>query len=300
MCFFVFNLQLLKEVFQMKQSKLMLPTLRVDSSEAEVASHKLLLRAGFIRQLAAGIYTFLPLGKKVLRKIEYIVRDEMDKTGAQEILMPAMQPAELWKESERYDVYGNELIRLNDRHNREFALGPTHEEVVTSLVKNEINSYKKLPVSLYQIQTKFRDERRPRYGLLRSREFLMKDAYSFDTNWEKLNETYWKMFEAYHNIFRRCSLQYCAVEADAGAIGGEGETHEFMALASIGEDTIITCTSCNYAANLEVAQEKLKDVSEGALCPHCNKGFLTYSQGIEVGHVFKLEQSTARSLAPHF
>lgn len=238
----------------MRQATLFSTTLREAPSDAEVTSHQLMLRAGFIRQLAAGIYSYLPLGWRVLRKIEQIVREEMDRSSAQEILMPALQPTELWKESGRYTVYGPELIRLKDRHDREFALGPTHEEVVTTLVSNEINSYKRLPVTLYQIQTKYRDERRPRFGLLRSREFLMKDAYSFDISWEGLDRSYKNMYEAYMRIFTRCGLHFKAVEADAGAIGGEGGTHEFMALTDIGEDTIATCAHCDYAANLEKAQ----------------------------------------------
>ncbi|MCR2807812.1 proline--tRNA ligase [Paenibacillus soyae] len=242
----------------MKQSSLFGSTLRDVPADAEAASHRLMLRAGFIRQLAAGIYTYLPLGWRVLRKIEHIVREEMDRAGAQELLMPAMQPAELWKESGRYNVYGPELIRLKDRHDREFALGPTHEEVITTLVRNEINSYRRLPVTLYQIQTKFRDERRPRFGLLRGREFLMKDAYSFDTSWEGLHDSYQSMYEAYTRIFDRCGMTFRAVEADAGAIGGEGGTHEFMALAEIGEDTIVSCTHCDYAANLEKATSVIR------------------------------------------
>ncbi len=238
----------------MRQSNLLLTTLRESPADAEVISHQLMLRAGFIRQLAAGIYTYMPLGRRVLRKVEQIVREEMDKAGAQELLMPAIQPVELWKESGRYSVYGPELIRLHDRHDREFALGPTHEEVITSIVRNEINSYRKLPVTLYQIQTKFRDERRPRFGLLRGREFLMKDAYSFDADFKGLDESYWKMFKAYNRIFTRCGINFRAVEADAGAIGGEGGTHEFMALADRGEDTIAACTCCEYAANLEKAE----------------------------------------------
>jgi len=240
----------------MRQSGLLLNTLRESPGDAETASHRLLLRGGFIRQLAAGIYTYLPLGRRVLRKAEQIVREEMDRAGGQEVLMPAMQPAELWRESGRYEVYGPELIRLADRHGREFALGPTHEEVITSLVKQEINSYRQLPMTLYQIQTKYRDERRPRFGLLRGREFLMKDAYSFDADWEGLDRSYRAMFAAYHRIFQRCGLEFRAVEADAGAIGGEGGTHEFMALADIGEDTIVACTCCDYAANLEKAEAR--------------------------------------------
>lgn len=240
----------------MRQSKLFASTLRDTPADAEISSHKLLLKAGFIRQLASGIYTYMPFGLKVLRKIETIIREEMDRTGAQELLMPALQPTELWKKSGRYTVYGPELIRLKDRHDREFALGPTHEEVITTLVKNEISSYKRLPVTLYQIQTKFRDERRPRFGLLRGREFVMKDAYSFDTDWEGLNHSYNQMYEAYKRIFERCGLDFRAVEADAGAIGGEGGSHEFMALTEIGEDTIAACTQCDYAANLEQAEAR--------------------------------------------
>ncbi|GMK40459.1 proline--tRNA ligase [Paenibacillus sp. CCS19] len=240
----------------MRQNQLLLSTLRESPGDAEAISHQLMLRAGYIRQVAAGIYTYMPLGRRVLRKVEEIVREEMDRAGAQELLMPALQPAELWKESGRYGVYGPELMRLQDRHEREFALGPTHEEVITTLVRNEISSYRRLPVTLYQIQTKFRDERRPRFGLLRGREFLMKDAYSFDTDWEGLDASYQQMYKAYHRIFERCGLNFRAVEADAGAIGGEGGTHEFMALADIGEDTIAACTCCGYAANLEKATSR--------------------------------------------
>ncbi|GLX68346.1 proline--tRNA ligase [Paenibacillus glycanilyticus] len=244
----------------MRQSQLLLPTLREAPSEAEAVSHQLMLRAGLIRQLAAGIYTYLPLGRRVLRRLETIIREEMDKTGAQEIWMPAMQPADLWRQSGRYERYGPELVRLRDRHDREFALGPTHEEVITDLMRGEINSYRQLPSTLYQIQTKFRDEKRPRYGLLRGREFLMKDAYSFDESWEGLNTSYDKMYEAYHRIFSRCGLRFRPVEADAGTIGGEGGTHEFMALADIGEDTIAACTHCQYAANLEKASYRFVEL----------------------------------------
>ncbi|MBW4080453.1 proline--tRNA ligase [Paenibacillus sp. S150] len=250
----------------MRQSNLLGTTLREAPAEAETINHQLLLRAGYIRQLAAGIYTYLPLGRRVLRKLENIVREEMDAAGAQEILMPSMQPAELWKESERYGIYGKELMKLSDRHEREFVLGPTHEEVVTSLIRGEISSYRKLPVTVYQIQTKFRDERRPRSGLMRGREFLMKDAYSFDTGWEGLDETYARMHEAYRQIFERCGLAYRAVQADAGAIGAEGETREFMALSGIGEDTVAVCSVCGYAANLELAEvyageDAVRDIS---------------------------------------
>ncbi|WP_048746045.1 proline--tRNA ligase [Paenibacillus sp. P22] len=246
----------------MLQSKLLLSTLRDTPGEAEAASHRLLLRAGFIRQTAAGIYSYLPLGRKVLRKAEQIIREEMEKAGAQEVLLPALQPTELWRESGRYDAYGPELMRMRDRHDREFALGPTHEEVVTSLVRDEVSSYRRLPLTVYQIQTKFRDERRPRFGLLRGREFLMKDAYSFDTTQEGLDHSYQTMFEAYNRIFSRLGLTFRPVEADAGTIGGDGGTHEFMALASIGEDTIASCTCCGYAANLEKAEPGRKSAND--------------------------------------
>jgi prolyl-tRNA synthetase len=236
----------------MRQQRLLNPTLRDVPGDAEAASHRLMLRAGLIRQLSSGIYSYLPLGLKALQHIQTIVREEMDRAGAQEMLMPALHPAELWKASGRWDVYGPELMRLEDRNGREFALGATHEEVITTLVKDEIHSYKKLPVTLYQIQTKYRDERRPRFGLLRGREFLMKDAYSFDRSANGLDASYKAMFDAYVNIFTRCGLQFRAVEADSGAIGGT-DTHEFMALADVGEDTIVHCPSCQYAANMEKA-----------------------------------------------
>ena len=237
----------------LKQSQMLIPTLREVPSDAEIASHKLLLRSGMARQLASGVYTYLPLSLRVLQKIQAIVREEMNRAGAQEILMPAMQPAELWLKSGRWDVYGPELVRLNDRHNRQFALGPTHEEVVTTLVGDDVNSYKKLPLNLYQIQTKFRDEVRPRFGLIRCREFIMKDAYSFDTSREGLDKNFQAMFDAYTNIFTRVGLNFRAVEADAGSIGGTG-TYEFMALCEIGEDTIAYSTEGSYAANLEKAE----------------------------------------------
>ncbi|TFE03464.1 proline--tRNA ligase [Jeotgalibacillus sp. R-1-5s-1] len=236
----------------MKQSQTLIPTLKEIPSEADVKSHQLLLRAGYIRQNASGIYSFLPLGKKVLQKVEAIVREEMDAAGAVEMLMPALQPAELWEESGRWATYGPELMRLNDRHDRQFALGATHEEMITSLLRDEIKSYKRLPLTLYQIQTKYRDEKRPRFGLLRGREFLMKDAYSFHTSQESLDEMYDRLFQAYQNIFRRCGLNFRAVLADSGAIGGK-DNHEFMVLSEIGEDTIAYSDSSDYAANLEMA-----------------------------------------------
>ncbi|MET1032834.1 proline--tRNA ligase [Domibacillus tundrae] len=236
----------------MKQSKTLIPTMREVPADAEVKSHQLLLRAGFIRQNASGIYSYLPLGKKMLRKVEDIVREEMDDAGAVELLMPALQQAELWQESGRWQTYGPELMRLKDRHSRDFALGATHEEVITSLVRDEIKSYKRLPLTLYQIQTKFRDEKRPRFGLLRGREFVMKDAYSFHASQESLDEVYDRLFEAYSNVFRRCGLNFRAVIADSGAMGGK-DTHEFMVLSEIGEDTIAYSDTSDYAANVEMA-----------------------------------------------
>jgi prolyl-tRNA synthetase len=236
----------------MKQSSYFIPTLRDVPADAEIISHQLMMRAGMIRQTASGIYSYLPLGKRVLKKVEEIVREEMDNAYAQEVLMPAIQPAELWEESGRLGAYGQELMRLKDRHSRDFVLGATHEEVITSLVRDDIKSYKKLPVNLYQIQTKYRDERRPRFGVLRSREFIMKDAYSFDTSKEGLDESYQKMYDAYARIFRRCGLDFRAVEADSGAIGGT-DTHEFMVLSDVGEDTIAYSDSSDFAANIEIA-----------------------------------------------
>jgi prolyl-tRNA synthetase len=245
----------------LKQSQMLIPTLREVPSDAEIASHKLLLRAGMARQLASGIYTYLPLALRTLQKIQAIVREEMNRAGGQELLMPAMQPAELWHQTGRWDVYGPELVRLKDRHDRSFALGPTHEEVITSLVRDEINSYKKLPINLYQIQTKFRDEVRPRFGLIRSREFIMKDAYSFDTTQEGLDKNFQAMYDAYTRIFTRVGLNFRAVEADAGAIGGKG-TYEFMALCDIGEDTIAYSENGDYAANLEKAEVVYKPAAK--------------------------------------
>ncbi len=236
----------------MKQSMTFIPTLREVPADAEIKSHQLLLRAGFMRQNASGVYSFLPLGNKVLQKVEQIIREEMDQAGAVELLMPALQQAELWQESGRWYTYGPELMRLKDRHNREFALGATHEEVVTSLIRDEVKSYKRLPLSVYQIQTKFRDEKRPRFGLLRGREFIMKDAYSFHATKESLDEVYDKFFQAYSNIFSRCGLDFRAVIADSGAIGGK-DTHEFHVLSEIGEDTIAYSDTSDYAANIEMA-----------------------------------------------
>ncbi|AIE59687.1 Proline-tRNA ligase 1 [Bacillus methanolicus MGA3] len=244
-------------MYDMKQSMTLIPTLREVPADAEIKSHQLLLRAGFIRQNASGVYSYLPLGRKVLQKIEEIIREEMDNAGAVELLMPALQQAELWQESGRWYTYGPELMRLKDRHEREFALGATHEEVITSLVRDEVKSYKRLPLTLYQIQTKFRDEKRPRFGLLRGREFVMKDAYSFHSSKESLDEVYEKIFQAYSNIFRRCGLNFRAVIADSGAMGGK-DTHEFMVLSDVGEDTIAYSDTSDYAANIEMAPVVVK------------------------------------------
>lgn len=237
----------------MRASRYLIATLKETPSDAEIISHQLMLRAGMIRKLAAGLYTWLPLGLRVLRKVEHIVREEMDRSGAQEVLMPTVQPAELWQESGRWEQYGGELLRLNDRHGRDFCYGPTHEEVITSLIGNELRSYKELPANFYQIQTKFRDERRPRFGVMRAREFLMKDAYSFHLDQASLDETYAVMHRTYCAIFDRLGLDYRPVQADSGAIGGDA-SHEFHVLASSGEDAIAFSTESDYAANIEKAE----------------------------------------------
>ncbi|MBW2027728.1 MAG: proline--tRNA ligase [Deltaproteobacteria bacterium] len=237
----------------MRYSKYFIPTYKEIPAEAEVVSHQLMLRAGMIRKLAAGIYSYLPAGLRSIKKVEGIIREEMNKSGAIEILMPAVQPAELWQESGRWDFYGKELLRFKDRHNRDLCLGPTHEEVITDLVRREIQSYKQMPVNFYQIQTKFRDEIRPRFGVMRCREFIMKDAYSFDVDERGADKSYEIMYETYSNIFRRCGLKFKAVEADTGSIGGSF-SHEFMVLARTGEDEIVSCRECDYAANLEKAE----------------------------------------------
>ncbi|NLY84601.1 MAG: proline--tRNA ligase [Acholeplasmataceae bacterium] len=239
----------------MRVSRLYAPTLREVPAEAEVISHQLMLRAGFMRKAAGGIYSYLPLALRVLKKIETIVREEMDRAGAQELLMPIVQPAEMWQESGRWDVYGAEMFRLNDRHSRNFCLGPTHEEMVTTLIRSDVRSYRQLPLNVYQIQNKFRDERRPRFGLMRGREFIMKDAYSFDRDEAGLDSAYKAMYEAYTRIFTRCGLNFRPVEADSGAIGGSG-SHEFMVIAESGEAEIVFCSSCSYAANVEKAELK--------------------------------------------
>ncbi len=254
----------------MRLSRYYAPTLKESPAEAEVVSHKLLLRAGMIRKLAAGIYTYLPLGLRAVNNVARIVREEMDRAGALEILMPAVQPADLWKESGRWDFYGRELLRFVDRHDRESCLGPTHEEVVTDLVRHEIRSYRQLPVNLYQIQTKFRDEIRPRFGLMRGREFVMKDAYSFDKDDAGADASYWAMYKAYARIFERLGLRFRAVSADSGAIGGSF-SHEFMVLADTGEDTIVACPDCEYGANLEKAEAVCKAPGDIPACPPAEK-----------------------------
>ncbi len=237
----------------MKMSNMLVSTLREVPAEAEIDSHKLMLRAGMIRKMAAGIYNYMPIGLKVLKNIEEIVREEMNAAGAQEFLASAVLPAELWQESGRWDVYGAEMFRLKDRNNRDFCLGPTHEEVFTDIARNEIKSYKQLPVNLYQIQTKYRDERRPRFGIMRSREFIMKDAYSFDKDQAGLDLSYDKMHDAYIKIFNRCGIDAKCVAADSGAIGGSNSA-EFMVKSEVGEDDVVFCTQCNYAANIEKAE----------------------------------------------
>lgn len=254
----------------MRMSNLYLPTLKETPAEAEVPSHQLMLRAGLMRTLTAGVYTYLPLGWRVIRKVEEIVRQAMDESGAQELLMPVIHTAELWKESGRWEQFGPQMIKFQDRKGRDYCLGPTHEEVVTALVRGEIRSYKDLPLNLYQIQTKVRDEIRPRFGVMRGREFIMKDAYSFDRDYEGLDKSYRAMYDAYMKAFSGCGLEVRAVEADTGAMGGS-ESHEFMVLAEVGEDRIAFCDSCSYAANVEKAvagemgstgSEEMKELEE--------------------------------------
>ena len=245
----------------MRYSQYLLPTLKEVPSEAEVPSHQLMLRAGMIRKLASGIYSYLPLGLRSIRKVETIIREEMNRAGAIEVLLPFVQPAELWQESHRWEEYGGELARFKDRHNRDGCLGPTHEEVITDIARKEIRSYRQMPLNLYQIQTKFRDEIRPRFGVMRAREFIMKDAYSFDVDEKGADESYQKMIEAYTRIFTRCGLKFRAVEAETGLIGGTF-SHEFMVLAETGEEAIVSCTRCPYAANIEKAEYR-RQVKKG-------------------------------------
>ena len=269
-------------------SKIFIPTLKDSPQDAEVISHQLMLRAGMIRKVSSGIYTWLPLGLKVLRKIENIVREEMDHSGAQEVLMPMVHPKELWEETKRWDKMGPELLRLKDRHNREFCLGPTHEEVITDLVRNNVKSYKELPLNVYQIQTKFRDEIRPRYGVMRGREFLMKDSYSFNLDEISLQETYLLMRNTYKKILERIGLEYKIVKADSGAIGGD-TSEEFHVLAENGEDTIAVSDASEFAINTELLLNDGEDISslEGKPSPDGN-GIIEIKKGIEVGHIFQL------------
>ena len=277
-------------------SKLLLPTLKDAPKEAEVISHKLMLRAGLVRKVASGIYTWLPLGLKVLRKIENIVREEMDASGAQEVLMPMVQPKELWNETNRWEKMGPELLRIKDRHERDFCLGPTHEEVITDLIRNNVKSYKELPLNIYQIQTKFRDEVRPRYGVMRGREFLMKDSYSFNIDEACLQSTYLTMRNTYKNILERIGLDYKIVAADSGAIGGDA-SEEFHVLAETGEDTIAISSESEFAINTELLLKEGEDISslEGKPSPD-GKGTIQIKKGIEVGHIFQLGKVYAEDM----
>ncbi|MDA7600515.1 proline--tRNA ligase [Gammaproteobacteria bacterium] len=269
-------------------SKVFLPTLKDTPQDAEVISHQLMLRSGMIRRVTSGIYTWLPIGLRVLRKVENIVREEMDASGAQEVLMPMVQPKELWEETQRWEKMGPELLRIQDRHERDFCLGPTHEEVITDLIRNNIKSYKELPLNLYQIQTKFRDEVRPRYGVMRGREFLMKDSYSFNLDEVSLNESYVLMKEAYKKILDRLGLQFKIVKADSGAIGGDA-SEEFHVLAENGEDTIAISDSSDFAINTELLLEEGEDIEslQGKPSPD-GEGIIEIKKGIEVGHIFQL------------
>ena len=269
-------------------SKVFLPTLKDTPQDAEVISHQLMLRSGMIRRVTSGIYIWLPIGLKVLRKVENIVREEMDASGAQEVLMPMVQPKELWEETQRWEKMGPELLRIQDRHERDFCLGPTHEEVITDLIRNNVKSYKELPLNLYQIQTKFRDEVRPRYGVMRGREFLMKDSYSFNLDEDSLNESYVLMKEAYKKILDRLGLQFKIVKADSGAIGGDA-SEEFHVLAENGEDTIAISDSSDFAINTELLLEEGEDIEslQGKPSPD-GEGIIEIKKGIEVGHIFQL------------
>ena len=269
-------------------SKVFLPTLKDTPQDAEVISHQLMLRSGMIRRVTSGIYIWLPIGLKVLRKVENIVREEMDASGAQEVLMPMVQPKELWEETQRWKKMGPELLRIQDRHERDFCLGPTHEEVITDLIRNNVKSYKELPLNLYQIQTKFRDEVRPRYGVMRGREFLMKDSYSFNIDEDSLNESYVLMKEAYKKILDRLGLQFKIVKADSGAIGGDA-SEEFHVLAENGEDTIAISDSSDFAINTELLLKEGEDIEslQGKPSPD-GEGIIEIKKGIEVGHIFQL------------
>ncbi|MGE4597114.1 MAG: proline--tRNA ligase [Methylophilaceae bacterium] len=271
----------------MRATNFYISTRKEAPAEAELISHQLLIRAGMIRLLGSGLYSIMPLGLRVLKKIENIVRSEINQAGCVELLMPAIQPSELWKESGRWDEFGPQMLKITDRHEREFCFGPTHEEVITDIARKEINSYKQLPVTFYQIQMKFRDEIRPRFGIMRAREFLMKDAYSFHSNIDCLKETYQKMYQAYFNIFNKIGLKFRAVNADNGAIGGDG-SHEFHVLADSGEDVIVYDEHSDYAANIELAKN------------HPDKDKLKKCRGIEVGHIFQLGTKYSEKMKAEF
>jgi prolyl-tRNA synthetase len=278
----------------MRQSQLFAPTLKEAPKDAEVRSHQVMTRAGMIKQVAAGVYAYLPLGLKVLQSIERIVREEMDALGANELLLPALTPADLWQESGRWDKYGPELMRLKDRKERDFLLGPTHEEVITYVVRDYAKSYKKLPIALYQIQTKFRDELRPRFALMRGREFSMKDLYTFHTSEEDLDNWYQSVWQAYLRIFKRVGLDVKVVNSETGQMGGKS-AHEFMVMSEVGEDTITYCDTCDYAANVEYS-----NLSVGDGCSNCQNGKILVAKGIEVGNIFKLGTKYSESMNAKF
>jgi len=278
----------------MKQTQYYIPTTKQTPADAQIISHQILLQGGYVNQTAAGIYSYLPLGLKVLQKIETIIREEFNRVGAIEILMPVLQPEEFWQQSGRFEAYGPDLMRMNDRHERTFALGPTHEEVITMLVRDHVKSYKQLPFTLYQIQTKFRDELRPRFGLMRGREFLMLDAYSFSSTQSELDQAYDEMASAYNAVFQRLAFNYRQVDALSGEIGGS-ESAEFMVLSEVGEDTIIYSDTSNFASNIEV----FPDIKEGDASPD-GQGQIRFAKGIEIGHIFKLGTKYSESLKANF
>ena len=270
----------------MRLSETFIPTMKETPSEAQIPSHQLMLRAGMIRKLASGVYTFLPLGYRVLKNVEQIIREEMNAAGAQELLLPALHPRELWEETGRWAIYGEEMLKVTDRNKREFGLGPTHEDVITDLVRKEVRSYRQLPVILYQFQTKFRDEIRPRFGIMRGREFMMKDCYSFDRDEAGLNINYQKMVQAYKNIFTRCGFKFKMVQADSGNIGGK-LSHEFMVMADTGEEALYYCEACDHCQKAKEEDDIAKGEREKLSCPKCTKE-MTYTRVIEVGHTFNL------------
>lgn len=284
----------------MRFTEAFIPTMKEIPSEAQIPSHTLMLRAGMIRKLASGIYTFLPLGFKVLKKVEDIIRQEMNNAGAQELFLPALHPKELWDETGRWGLYGEEMFKLADRNKRQFGLGPTHEEVITDLVRKEIRSYRQLPVALYQFQTKFRDEIRPRFGIMRGREFMMKDCYSFDKDEAGLNVQYQKMVQAYKNIFQRCGFVFRMVQAESGNIGGT-LSHEFMVMAPTGEEALYYCPTCDYAVKAKEEDDRQPDQrgKEKIECPMC-KNILLYSRVIEVGHTFNLGTKYSKAMNAAF